>query len=116
MPTPPLEDDRLLETLRVHRENGEVTRNTAADMGLSIRTIQERLAVARQRGITLDTPPAIEFPVFDDDDVPVEQIIDHMHARTDRAIERQRQEKWFSIKVNSDEPIAIAWVGDPLGS
>lgn len=113
MPTPGLTDDRLLKTLRIHRQNKESSKRTAAQLGVSESTIHRHLVEARARGLAIDPLPGVEFPVFDDDDVPVEQIIDHMHRRTDKAIARQTQEKWFEIKVNSNEPMAIAWVGDP---
>jgi hypothetical protein len=113
MPTPSLSDETILKTLRAYRRNKEDTAKTSIEIERTPLTVQRHLTEAEARGLALGPIAGVEFPEFDDDDIPIDQIIDHMHRRTDKAIARQNQNKWFSFKIKSNDPIAIAWVGDP---
>lgn len=62
-------------------------------------------------------PERPEFPIFPDDDIDADQILDHMSKRFDRRLAREDALKWFGIKMKSDKPIGLAVVGDPhIGS
>jgi len=57
--------------------------------------------------------PGIDLPVFPDEDIDPERILDHMEERFVQKDAHFHAMKWFKIKVRSDDPIGVCWVGDP---
>ena len=55
----------------------------------------------------------ITLPEFPDDDISAEEILDHLEKRFEAHRKRADAEKWFKIKIKSDDPIGLAFVGDP---
>lgn len=125
MPKSELTEDEKRDSLRAFVEGEGKIMAAARILGMSRQGVQGRIrSLKAQRYLDEDgslTPKGealvkgdeIEFPVFPDDDLPVEQLIDHMERRANQQIQRQEALKWFSIKVATDKPIAIAWMGDP---
>jgi len=58
MPTPPITDEELLETVRVWRENGRSRLKTGMALGKAKSTIDHRLTEAARRGYTSDEAAA----------------------------------------------------------
>lgn len=52
-------------------------------------------------------------PLPESDDIPVEEIIDIMCRRYERRRSYADHKKWRSIKLDSDQPICLVWLGDP---
>lgn len=113
MSTPPLSDDVLRETADTVARLG--SKRAAADtLGISRSTLQHRLDLAEQRNIT----PAItvEFPDFvedGDENEPIDEIIRRMSRNYARAKKAHDLRQWFPVKILSDLPIGILFVGDP---
>ncbi len=57
--------------------------------------------------------PEITPPVFPDDDIPVEEMIDSMCKRFSKRKTAHDSKKWMEFKVNTNKPIGIMWFGDP---
>ena len=83
--------------------------------------------VAKQLGITdskvyrllsVDEDPSlIELPTFPDEDIPAEEILDHMDKRFQQRLKRDQAMQWFKVKIPDDKPIGLVFVGDPhIGS
>jgi len=107
----------LQATVDLHDTLGS-QRATAHELGLSRATVRSRLARAAKLGVKPGSSPATAaLPVFADDDLSAEEILDHMQRRFEKRRARERSENWFAIKEATDEPIAYSWFGDPhLGS
>jgi hypothetical protein len=59
MPTPPLPDEVLEETVAVYESSNRNQSNAAVALGIARQTLQLRLKHAAQRGLLLDHPPAM---------------------------------------------------------
>ncbi len=114
--TPKLADAVLREALDAVKRYGTVT---AAALALDINrsTLNHRLRTARQRfGISAseEQPAAeVELPTFPDDDIDVEEMLDHLERRFDKKQARSTAERWFPITIKSDSTVGLAVVGDP---
>ena len=60
-----------------------------------------------------DESSGIEIPELPDDDIPVEEIINHMAQRFERRTKAFKARQWMRYKLHANEPIGICWVGDP---
>lgn len=80
----------------------------AAILGISRGALQGRLRAA-------EVQPAKEpeLPVFPDDDIPVEEIIETMTRRYEKRAAHKAAKKWFPVNMPDDKPIALVFVGDP---
>jgi len=54
------------------------------------------------------TPPSLP-----DDDIPAEEIISIMCKRFGKRKQHADAKKWMEFKVDTDQPIAVCWFGDP---
>lgn len=97
------------EALAAWERNGHSRKRAAEELGIPEGTLGHRVTAARARLKKKD----IEPPVLPDDDLPVEEIIDHLTKRYEKRIVAKEARDWIPIKINKTGPIAIAWVGDP---
>jgi len=115
-----LTDDQCREVLAADAEYDGNATAAANHIGLTRSTYRSRLATARQRVFpdTSDVSDAlVELPKFPDDDIPAEQILDHMETRFAKRQAHADAQNWFAVKLLKDEPIAWNWFGDPhIGS
>lgn len=58
-------------------------------------------------------PQGPSIPVFPEDDVPIEEIIEGMSRRFEKKHAHQQSLRWFPITFKSNEPIGLVLVGDP---
>jgi hypothetical protein len=77
-----------------------------------VTTYKDRLKVAKIRA---KNPPTstIEFPEFPDEDIPVENIIDHLEERYKKRRASYDAHTWFEVRVKDKLPIGVLWFGDP---
>lgn len=64
-------------------------------------------------GVPQEFSPPPAFPEFPEEDVPVEEIIDHMSRRFEKRKASHDAHTWFPIKFKDDRPIGILLMGDP---
>ena len=113
--------DWAAETRRVLEENPDLPRAAqAALLGIKTRQLQIRIAHhmkdlskpigAQPSGVVEPLP---ELPVFPDDDMPPENLIDTLCTRFDRRYAADKAKEWFTIKMPDDRPFALACFGDP---
>lgn len=97
-------DRAILDALERH---GEVTAAAAA-LGLPRTTYRNRLSKAR-----LAPPPPLEFPTFPSDEMPDDQLVEHMCREFERRHAAITAKQWFPVKVKMKGPIGVVWMGDP---
>lgn len=97
----------LVEQAHAAVEEHGSQRAAAHALGIHRSTLRNRVKLARPEkgGITM--------PVFPDDDLSAEQIIDHKCARFEKRKESYDAHTWFPVKVKDNLPIGIFWFGDP---
>ena len=114
MATKPLDDKILQEALNEQARHGTAS---AAARALSMpeATLRSRIASARNKGMVPDgsIPSAPVLPDFGEDDVPVEDIIDHMSKRFKKRYAHSKAKEWFDISMPDDEPMGLCLMGDP---
>ena len=103
-----ISNEQKLNALEVIKSTRTI--QEAADLtGISKTTIhrwkQEMDAESNSQQYTLPESP--------DDDLPVDQIVEHLHARFKRRKAHRESKKWIPIQMKSDDPIGLLWLGDP---
>jgi hypothetical protein len=54
-----------------------------------------------------------EFPTWIDPQLPTPQVIAHLEAAGEQVLKRKKQEQWFPIKMPTDQPFSVVFMGDP---
>lgn len=89
----------------------------ARSLGIPRPTLQGLIRVAKSLGEYGDkivpVHPAIEYPAFPDDDLPTEQIVEHLASRFEKRQASFDAHTWFEIKIKETKPIGIWFFGDP---
>ena len=108
-----LTDKVLIECLEAVDKAGSVAA-AARLLGINRSTFESRIANARNRfKINAEKPAAIDLPTFPDDDIPVDEILDTMERRFTKRAEAAAARRWFTVSVQTDQPIGLCFVGDP---
>lgn len=107
----PLSQEQAEEAIAAFNKYGTKT-EAAKALGIPVTTLKSRIDEANNRGLAVKEP-AIEFPVFPDDDIPVDQLIDHMSKRFTLRQKSHQAHTWFTVKVKDPKPIGVLWIGDP---
>ena len=117
MTPPKIALEILRETVAAAKEYGSIAE--AADaLGGNRSTFDARyrralIALKDEKADNAVDEKDLELPVFPDDDIPVEQILDTMEKRYQKRQTANRARKWFEIKINTASPVCINFVGDP---
>lgn len=94
----------------------------AKELGISARSaFRRRSKIEKRQGTPIIVPDGEDrtaekeytLPDFADDDISAAEIINHMKRRFERKFESHQQKQWFPVKMKSNEPIGLAFVGDP---
>jgi hypothetical protein len=116
----PAPQEKIDEAVRLY-SSMKSTIKVAKAMRLSDSTVNRYLDRA---GVVMDghlkigvapaeSPPAPILPEFPDEDVPVENIIDHMAKRFEKRKASHEAHTWFPIQIKDKKPIGLFWFGDP---
>lgn len=68
---------------------------------------------AKKDDVGLEDPVFIEFADIPVDDIPINRLLDQLQERNDLRIKSQFAKEWQEIKIDTEEPIVVAFVGDP---
>jgi hypothetical protein len=94
--------------------NSEGTYVAAAKrLNIHSSTLAYRVSQAKRLDLVVEKEEDVTLPVFPDDDIPVEEILNTMEKRFEKRTEAAQAKRWFEIKLNTDEPVGINFVGDP---
>lgn len=47
------------------------------------------------------------------DDIPITEVVEHLHKRFQQKKKSKESKKWIKIKMKSNKPIGLLWLGDP---
>lgn len=86
-------------------------RAVSIHLNVDRKVIRDRLRTAREIGLMVDEEMIMPEEV--PDDLPIDEVIDHLHKRFSQRKKHKESKKWQSIKLKSNEPIALVWMGDP---
>jgi len=106
-------DTQIREAVKLYEEHGTFKAASEAS-GIPLNTLYSRYARAGQleENKVVDHP-AYELTPLPDNDIPVDQIVDQLHSRFKKRKAHKEAKKWIPIKMKSDEPIGLLWMGDP---
>lgn len=113
MPTPPLSDSVLIEAWNAFIDAGE--KQAAANaLGIPATTLKNRLAAYKLR-FGDNVPTKREFTVAEipDDDIDVEELVEHRIKQFDKKKKHQEATKLIPVKINIPGVIGILHFGDP---
>jgi hypothetical protein len=113
-----------LETYELVKLHGDLSKASRA-IGVPRATLQGRLNSGVSLGLFNDPRyPEIEtdvdlnnnnyqLPPAVDDDIDIDSVVDLMTRRFEKRKEYQESKRWQKIKMKSNSPIALFWMGDP---
>ncbi len=107
-----LTDDELREALLAYDRCGGNKSAAARDLGIHRTTFQMRLNAAEARRSEL-LKDEIEIPRLASGEIPVEKKIEYLEEKYLQKKKAKDDRTWFPIKVNTDKPIGVAFMGDP---
>ena len=88
--------------------------SAARTLNIAESTLRSRLLQARKRSMAAgQSSTAPVLPDFGDDDIPIENIINHMSERFKKQHAHHKSREWFDIDMPDDKPIALCLMGDP---
>lgn len=131
MPTPAVPPEEIARRVRAYQDavaQGYAPIGVVSSSGQqgAVAVAAERLGISRQpmlaavRKHEMQRPAVkeeITLPQFVPDNIDVEEILDQMERDYVQRRAAANSRKWFKVRVNVLEPIAINWFGDPhLGS
>jgi hypothetical protein len=107
-------DDKKLQELQdivdTYNSNKSI-RATSFEFGITRSTIRNKLKLANELGIGLTDTYSVAEKI--DDDIPVDEIVDHLQKRFQQRKKNKESKKWQNINMKTNEPIALVWMGDP---
>ena len=110
MPTPRLTEEDLQAALTAVKEFPNMA-EAAQSLGIPRTTLQSRIREAQAR-IQSDARD-YDVPPLPTDDLPTEEIVEHLTTRFKRRMEAKNARKWIPVNMRSDAPIGLLWLGDP---
>jgi len=109
-----LTEEELQDVLNLVEQHGSVV-EASRHTDLKRSTFESRYQ--RARDILGEQPKTqieeVALPVFPEDDIPVEDILDTMERRFKKRQEASAARKWYSIAVKNNEPMGVCFIGDP---
>jgi hypothetical protein len=110
MATPRLSDELANQAIKAREKYGSI-QGAAKALGVSRQTLQSRLRVAEARGQLPDQE--IIFPDLPSSELPPEQLIEQACKRFEGHLAARDARRWMEIKVKSNKPIGVCFMGDP---
>lgn len=113
MPTPSLPDELARQAVE-YRAKYSTDGEAAEALGLTRPAFIKRLSVGRKRGFVAgrETPDLV-FPDLPSSELPAEQLIEQACKRFEGHLEAREARRWMEIKVKSNKPIGVTFMGDP---
>lgn len=110
--------EELLHTRATYERNDYDINRTCDELGITRPTLSHRLKVAeRELGVANVKKPytesEIEFPHLPSSELAPEQLIEQACARFTTHKTARDARRWMEIKVRTNQPIGVCFVGDP---
>ena len=114
-------DDEILEALQ---EANGIRAVVAEKFGMNERTLMMRIKKMKAKGYTIpastyqpgrpiEAKPAFEFTPLPDDDIPIEQLIEHRKRQFQHKQAHEEAAKLIPVKIKIPGPVGILHFGDP---
>ena len=98
---------------RHRRPDGTVNQTAVAkDLGLSRSATQERMKRV-SADLDHDAGVGIKYPHFPSEEMPTDDLLDHLSKRFEQRHKAKAARKWFPITVPESKPYGVLWFGDP---
>jgi len=110
MAATPVPDDVLSHTRNAFEANGRSIRKTAQALGIARSTLQNRL---KKPGDDSEIASDLIFPDLPSSELPADKLIDQACARFETHLAARDARRWMEIKVKSNKPIGVCFMGDP---
>jgi|TARA_R100001086_G_scaffold232373_1_gene153523 hypothetical protein len=116
----PLENDILQDALEIDAKIKKgiylnITR-ASQDTGIPRSTLKNRIDRAREKEATGELASTgdveVQLPVFPDDDISVDEILDTMELRFRKRAAAASARKWWTCKLNTSKPVGLCFIGD----
>lgn len=108
----PLDASFLAERVRLAAQHKSVSA-AARFIGVPVETLKSQIRAAKARGITEDHREEVEFPELPSSELPAEELIDQACKRFEGHLAAKEARRWMEIKIKSNKPVGVAFVGDP---
>lgn len=106
-----LDDERIIAAAAAYELSPDNKTEAARIAGLARPQYSRALKYYHKHKPPIDEKPSL--PTFPDDDIPAEQILDHLDKRFEQRLRHDDALKWFGVKMKTNKPIGLAVVGDP---
>ena len=93
-----------LEAFKVYQTVSGISRQ----LGIPKTTIRRWRDLAKSMGET-----GVVMPEFQDPEMPVNELLDHMERRFKTRKAAYESRNWFTIDMPTNDPVGICWFGDP---
>ena len=103
-----LSKEQLDEAQQLYDTHGTLKLASEAS-GIPLGTLQNRIQKAKENF----ADSRYNIPPLPEDDIPIDEVIDHLHSRFKKRKANRDAKKWIPIEMKSDEPIGLLWMGDP---
>lgn len=124
MPRRKLTEEQKKEALEAFEKYGSNAKAARA-LGINISTFTYRINTVHyptnpvvdeiSESSKIRTPDNLEMPSFVgmDEDLSANDILDHLQKSFEKKRNYEKAQEWFHLKINSNEPVGLAIVGDP---
>ena len=106
-------ENDILTTLRALEAHGGSVRAAAQSLGLARSTVQARLRGAQARNITLPDDLGVEYPDLPESELKARELVEQAAKEFSRRMASHEARRWFEIKVKTNQPIGVVFMGDP---
>ena len=104
---------QAIDALLAVEQYGTITKASKA-LGIPRTTLSNRIQVAEREQITLETKEdTYVLDELPEDDIPVDEIINTLTNRFKKRKTYVESKEWRAIKMKSNAPIGLLWLGDP---
>jgi hypothetical protein len=116
MSHPKLTDRAAKQAVEAFIASGRNETQAAIALNVSRSTLQGRLRIATARGFLsapVEDDPEITFPDLPSSELPADKLIEQACARFEEHKNARDARRWMEIKVNTNKPIGVCFMGDP---
>jgi transposase len=105
-------DAEILEAYKTYKEAGSY-RAAAQILGIDREVVTKRVKQFEEKRGSLDKADHYEIPHLPTEEMPTEELIERMTRGFERKKKAKQARKWINVKVDTDKPIGLAFLGDP---
>jgi hypothetical protein len=109
MANPGTKRELLVQALGAYTASNGSQRAAAQALGWDRATFARRLKLAQAQGLDKE----LDIPALPSGEIAVEEKIEYLAKRHAKKLTAKKARTWFKIKVKTNEPIGVCFVGDP---